>query len=201
MTTGQTSLATATMLTAILYAAGAVAGPPKDPSCDPNWQTLDQAMALQAGHNPDAAIAMAQGILDKQPKDFRAKYIIGLALIDKGQRDAGMKQLSHAADLLPQYSTCARTNGWYAVYNALGAEYYNQGNIGMAESSLNVAFSQLSTLDRPTQQKVLSNMGTLYLRKGDLGKAQTFYQNANAIHAPGAAARLSSVKNLASPAH
>lgn len=193
--------ATAALFAAILLAAEAAADPARDASCDPYWQTLDRATALRTGHDSDAAMKLATGILSKRPDDFRATYIVGLALIDKGQRDAGMKQLSHAADLLDRDAPCATANGWYSIYNTLGAEYYDQGNIGLAESNLNVAFTHFASFDKPTQQKLLSNLGLLYLRKGNLGKAQLYYQNASAIHAPGAAEKLHAVKGIASPAH
>lgn len=201
----RTYIACALAILSLVLAAGAArAERPKDVSCDPNWQQLDQSRNLRGAHQPDRAIAVAQTVLKKSPQDFRAVYTIGLAMIDKGDVAGGMKKLNQAADLLhDRYAACGAANGWYSIYNTLGAEYYDQGKYGLAESNLNLAYSKFATLNADTQKKLLNNLGLLYLHNGDLAKSRAYYEKAAAAHVPGAAERLRLVKGIAAtpPVH
>jgi tetratricopeptide (TPR) repeat protein len=200
MTAPAMRLAAAFALAMLLRPGAASAAPPKDPSCDPHWQALDQARALRAAHQPDGAIAIAEGVLKQSPQDFRATYTVGLAMLDKHDIAGGMKMLSAAADLLhDRYAACGAANGWYSIYNTLGAEYYSQQNYALAESSLNVAFGKFATLNQDTQKKLLNNLGLLYFHNGNLSKSAFYYDKAAQAHAPGAADRLRLVKSIDNP--
>lgn len=163
-------------------------------ACDPFHQQLDVARKERLAHHFEGARKITAAILAQHPDDFRAKYTNALMIIEESGLDrggvpnktfdkikfqAGMTALRQAASSLDSIDAyCARSNNWYGIYNTIGAEFFNAGDLPDSQTNLETAVNHWDTLDPQTKQRLLRNLLTLasaYYGSGEYEKAIYVY--------------------------
>jgi len=186
-------------------ASGAVADPAG--SCDPMARMNDNAKALRAQQRFPEALSVVQKILAQSPDDFRANYTNALIALDLGRNDrskwlAATKQLEGVLPLLTKQSpACAKDKNFYSIYNTLGVEYYNQGNVPLAKKYYDLAFSNFDKLNADTQGKLLDNLGLIAYRQNDFVCAATYFTKAEKAGAKNASYHLGLAAKVLSSAN
>jgi tetratricopeptide (TPR) repeat protein len=154
--------------------------------CDPNADAISSALNLKDPLQAQSMVLQAQKL---HPKDFHTAYALGLILLKPSKYNPGVavgqSTLLKAAEKLtnPFVAACASTNGWYAIYNAIGMTYYNTNDLIHAESYFLQGEKYLPTLRSPDRISLLSNLGSVYAAENNLVKSQKYYEAAKAASA------------------
>lgn len=121
---------------------------------------------LRANRLADAELAYGRA-LDADPRNVRAIYGKGWALLESGYEDlrSPARQLfQRAIDYDPD---------WYGGYRGMGALLMEEGKVPAAERHLRMAWDRAR--DEPT---VLESLGQLYLHAGRLDEAGSVFEEA-----------------------
>jgi len=136
---------------------------------------LDRAETLRSAHQTSAAAALVSQALKVDPKSFRARYEMGLIDNDRGDVKGAIMSLTVAIQSLGGAPAPDAT-----IYNTLGWLYMSVGDVGDAEHWYRVGYANKSRLSTSAQQKLLNNLGNLYLIKGNSAAATRYFGEAAA---------------------
>jgi len=96
----------------------------------------------------------------------KVHYYMAVAYFGKGYSEKAVEACETAVRLKPDYSS---------AYNFLGTLYYSRGQYDKAIAAFN---SALANILYEAPEMSLYNMGRAYYRKGDYGRALTYYKEA-----------------------
>jgi len=176
----RTILAAALGVLALLAAAAARAD-----DCDPMSDLNDKAKSLRADGKLDKAQRIVDKILKARSDDFRANYTAALLQIDASGTDAakhlaGIKRLEALETTLPQQDpACAKKRNLYGVYNMVGVEYYNIGDLASAERNFERGYANRDKLGDGTNARLFDNMGLVAFKRGDYVCAHALFEKSN----------------------
>lgn len=163
-------------------------------SCEPST-SLDQAFQYRAKQGrPDKARDIAEGVLKSDPGNLRAKYTLGLSLIDlsKGASDQnyqrGISLLNNVSNALANalgkapapVKDCLKSQNVFTVDNSLASYSLNRGDYADASTYLARAqvMDEQKLLSPASHAKLLANQGHLAYALGDNDKAQVLLAKA-----------------------
>ncbi len=174
--------------------------------CDPMATQNDQARTYRVAQRLADAQKTVDKILAAHPADFRAKYTAALIALDQDRKDrdktlAAIKMLEATAGLLgSQDAACARAKNFYSIYNTIGVEYYNLGDVPSAKKYFDLANANWDKLDPDTQAKLLDNLGLVSYRQSDFVCAAAYFGKAQKAGSKNAAFHLTLTRKVLSSA-
>src|ERR1700749_707266 len=149
--------------------------------CDP--YAADNQTARDAIRGvPRTNIPLAQSIVNKvlsatvngkpNTENFSANFNAALIVVATAGTSHkvyldGVHKLEAAAALLQKQiaeshsDACAVKGDYYRIYNTIGAEYFNDGNIGKARDYYAISYKYLGKLSTDTRAGFLGNLGQL----------------------------------------
>ncbi|MGV8039307.1 MAG: tetratricopeptide repeat protein [Thermoanaerobaculaceae bacterium] len=168
-----------TGLVAALFgcASGAPAPPKVAPELDPKdplaaIKLMQRGQTLLAEGRVDAAVEHFQAARTLQPGNPTVHNVLGVAELQRRNSQAAVASFNQALELAPTYSD-ARNNR--------GAAYLHLGQLGMAEADFLAVLSDATYANRAG---VLFNLGSLYLRKGNISAAEENFRRSTASGGP-----------------
>ncbi|HPW55639.1 MAG: tetratricopeptide repeat protein [Thermoanaerobaculaceae bacterium] len=166
-------------LVAIISGCGSSApAPPKvAPELDPNdplaaIKLMQRGQAMLAEGRVDGAVEHFQAARTLQPGNPTIHNVLGVAELRRRNAQAAVASFNRALELAPTYSD-ARNNR--------GAAYLQLGQLAMAEADFLAVLSDATYANRAG---VFFNLGSLYLRKGNLSAAGENFRRATASGGP-----------------
>ena len=121
-------------------------------------------------HNTAAAAKLVAQALKIDPKNFRARYTQGLLQNDQGDTAGAIRTLTAVIQDLG-----GKPAPDPAIYNTLGWFCMSQGDTAAAEHWYLVGYADKARLKPDSRQKLLNNLGNLYLIKGDKASAARYF--------------------------
>jgi len=121
-------------------------------------------------HHPRAAAAVA-AVLDRQPSDWQAMFVLGVALKRQGKLDAAIASLDGAARHVPPGNAEAAR-----LQNDLGNAFFASGRSNAAEK----AYLEAIRLDRRLPEPYF-NISRLYTRTARVDKARERFAEGSAL--------------------
>jgi tetratricopeptide (TPR) repeat protein len=115
----------------------------------------------------DGAIGSLKPILEKNPKDVNALYILGLAYQKKGQWNEAVSALLQVTEISP---------GFVAAHYQLGVCYHRMGETGKALAS----YEKASELD-PANPDSFYNSGLILFGQSQVAESLVLFEKALAI--------------------
>jgi tetratricopeptide (TPR) repeat protein len=164
----------------VLLVAGPVATQGFSQNVDPLQPAIqgqpveDLRLAVQL---PSAqAIERLRSLVDKVPNYYNAQYQLGLALAKAGSYREALGPFAEAR------SIGARENiNNAALLNTTGWTYYLLGSYTLSRDNLEEAKKTVSPADRGLSEKILNNLGTLYLAMGDLKSSRQYFSQSSQL--------------------
>ncbi len=167
------------VLVAVMSGCGSSApAPPKvAPELDPNdplaaIKLMQRGQAMLAEGRVDAAVEHFQAARTLQPGNPTVHNVLGVAELRRRSAQAAVASFNQALELAPTYSD-ARNNR--------GAAYLQLGQLAMAEADFLAVLSDATYANRAG---VFFNLGSLYLRKGNLSAAEENLRRSTASGGP-----------------
>ena len=108
-------------------------------------------------------------VLKSKPDYYRALYNLGLLYIAEDKADKAVEVLERAKAIRDQSSNLQDDN---AILNTLGWAYLNAGNLDVAEGYLTWAYDMKTKNDPHLNERVMNNLGYLYLQEGKTTEAR-----------------------------
>ncbi len=140
-------------------------------------QLLASAKTYLAANDIPAAIIQLKNALQKSPDSGEARYLLGKALLDKGEPAAAGLELRKAAQVEYEPSL---------VTPLLAQAFLLTGE----DKQITDRFTATTLPDRSAQAELQTTVGVAYARQGDLGKAGDALQRALAAAPESARARV-----------
>lgn len=158
-------------------ASNAPAPPKVAPELDPNdplaaIKLMQRGQTLLAEGSVDAAVEHFQAARTLQPGNPTVHNVLGVAELRRRNARAAMASFNRALELAPTYSD-ARNNR--------GAAYLQLGQLAMAEADFLAVLADATYANRAG---VFFNLGSLYLRKGNLSAAEENLRRATVSGGP-----------------
>lgn len=148
---------------------------PRDPYQDvaPDLvRKVDLAKQKQLLGDPqqnDEAASLLLDVLQSKPDYYRALYNLGLIYLAKNEADKAVEVLERAKAIRDQNSNLQNDN---AILNTLGWAYLNAGDLDKAERYLKAAYDMKTKNDPHLNERVMNNLGYLYLQEGKTTEAR-----------------------------
>jgi len=146
-----------------LFALGTAAAHGQDAAA-----RIDHARQLRLDGNAGQSIQALQGVMANDPSNFRGQYNLALALAENNQKDAAISAFEKAVDLGEKQGVPDAT-----VYNSYGWFLMQQGKYAAAERQFKTGTKYIDKLSDKSRQRLLNNLGLLYMQTDQLDKAQT----------------------------
>lgn len=191
------SFSLATLLCISILVAASAACAAGDRTCGPFFARNQAARAALRGSKPDipTATRIVQEVLTAKVNgktnndDFGANFNHDMILMATAGNShqaylAGVHSLENTAKLLEAQiaqagnDECAVAGDYYRIYNTIGAEYFNDGNIGKAGKFYAVSFKFVDKLKPDSKASFFGNLGQFAYYLTEYGCALQAYQNA-----------------------
>lgn len=165
----------------VVVLSGCASSTPAPPKVAPDLDPADPLVAIKlmqrgqtllAEGRVDAAIEHFQAARTLQPGNPTVHNVLGVAELQRRNAQAAIASFNQALELAPTYSD-ARNNR--------GAAYLQLGQLAMAEADFLAVLTDATYANRAG---VLFNLGSLYLRKGNLTAAEENFRRATASGGP-----------------
>lgn len=124
-------------------------------------------------HNEAAAIDQAQQVLNSDPENDRALFVLGMAHSNTGETEAGVHYLEQFIDLHQKKTSAPSDMALQTGLYYLGVNYLN---IGRSEDAITVLSQALSI--NSTDADALYQLGLAYLRTGQYQVALENFEKA-----------------------
>jgi len=137
-------------------------------------QKVDAAKEKQvSGVDLPSAEKTLLEVLKARPDYYRAQFNLGLIYQAEGRGEDAVKTLAAAKQLGDSLHIADPT-----IVNSLGWAYLNTGKLDVAEKLFLDALSKKAESTPESVQRVLNNLGYLYLQKGDTVTARAYLETA-----------------------
>jgi Flp pilus assembly protein TadD len=134
-------------------------------------QRLDSARELA----PDEAIAVLTRMVEENPTFYRARYNLGLALLQKGDTKAAVSHLQEALKLKEDPALGVRDA---TIYNSLGWALLQDGDRERALATFEAGTRSSGSNTKASNAKLFNNLGMVYLEEGRLEEARKAFETA-----------------------
>jgi Tfp pilus assembly protein PilF len=157
---------------------------------------IDRGRSLRIEGKTDLSIQTLKEAVAQDPSSFRGQYNLAMALSGTDQKDAANSAFEKAiatgeAQGMPD-PTIYNTYGWFLM---------QQNKYAAAEQQLNKGMKYLDKLPDNSKQRLLNNLGLLYMQTGQIDKAQAqFAKSASSFNNPGAQRSLAIIQTIKSNA-
>ena len=128
---------------------------------------IDQGRAQRIAGNVDQSIQTLKEVVAKEPSNFRAQYNLAMALAETEQKDATASTFAKAIELGETQGVPDPT-----IYNSYGWFLMQQGKFTEAKRQFDKGMTYVDRLPDSSKQRLLNNIGLLYLQTGQIDKAQ-----------------------------
>lgn len=116
-------------------------------------------------------------LLKEKPDYYRAWLNLGIIYQDEGKGEQAIHSLETALAVRNKFNVHDTR-----VYNSLGWSYLNAGKLADAERLLLQAWKVRDDADSDENQRILNNLGYLYLQKEDFAKAREFVKRSQDMY-------------------
>ena len=137
---------------------------------------LDAAVAKRRGGHYDEAIRGIQIIVSQVPNYYRAHYNLALAYADSGNFVEASKYFSSALEIRERERVTD-----LSIYNSMGWAKLLEGKPADAKKHFDIAEKNFDSLNGATKNKLMNNIGTMYLSVGEPEKAIDYFERAEAL--------------------
>ena len=136
---------------------------------------IDQGRTLRIDGNIDQSIQTLKEVVAKDPSNFRGLYNLAMALAESPQKDAAAGDFAKAIELGEEQGMPDPT-----IYNSYGWYLTQQGKFAEAQLQYDKGMKYFDKLPDDSKQRLLNNIGLLYLQTGQIDKAEAqFAQTAD----------------------
>jgi Flp pilus assembly protein TadD len=166
-------------------------------ACEPLTDEVQRAITSRDAGDFIGAQRIISAVVARSPNSFRANYILANILFETGRGAEGKQAIEKALNIFPQLNdACRNQTGWYSIYGYAGAEYYSIGDAAQAERLLLEGYKNKAHLFPGSKQALLSNLGLLNFKRGNLKQSERFYTEAVQAGSKRAIEHLATVKAL-----
>jgi Tfp pilus assembly protein PilF len=152
---------------------------------------IDQGRSQRINGNAAQSVATLQPVLAQDPSNFRAQYNLALALAETDPKAA--ESAFEKAEQLGESQGLPDPT----IYNSYGWMLNQEGKYAAAEQQFNKGMQHFEALSDSSKQRLLNNLGLLYLQTGRLDQAQQqFTRSAAQFNSDGAKRSLDIISSI-----